>query len=144
MAQCFSGGGGFSGVKGSSSGRGDSGAGEPAFPRRRERGAGTVLALAVVAVTVTLTTAAIGVTGAWGARQKARVAADATALAAADVAVGRMSGEPCARADAVARANGAVMEGCAVAGVVVSVEVSVPYLGRAASAAARAGPPGSP
>lgn len=113
------------------------------LPRRQERGAGTVLALAVVAVTVTLTTAAIGVTGAWGARQKAAVAADATALAAADVAAGRTSGEPCARADVVARANGASVTGCVVAAVAVSVEVSVPYLGWEASAAARAGPPGS-
>ncbi|WP_370056458.1 Rv3654c family TadE-like protein [Leifsonia sp. EB41] len=114
-----------------------------ALPRRRERGAGTVLALAVVAVTVALTTAAIGVTGAWGARQKAAVAADATALAAADVAVGRTSGEPCARADVVARGNGASMTGCVVEAVVVSVEVSVPYLAWETSAAARAGPPGS-
>lgn len=110
---------------------------------RHERGAGTVLALAVVAVTVTLTTAAIGVAGAWGALQKAAVAADATALAAADVASGRTSGEPCVRADAVARANGASVTGCLVEAVVVSVEVSVPYLGWEASAAARAGPPGS-
>lgn len=111
--------------------------------RRQERGAGTVLALAVVAVTVTLTTAAIGVAGAWGARQKAAVAADATALAAADVAAGRTSGEPCAQADVVARANGASVTGCVVAAVVVTVEVSVPYLAWEASAAARAGPPGS-
>ena len=116
---------------------------ESPLPPRRERGAGTVLALAVVAVTVTLTTAAIGVVGAWGARQKAAVAADATALAAADVAAGRASGEPCAEADVVARANGAFVTGCVVAAVVVSVEVSVPYLGWEAFAAARAGPPGS-
>lgn len=116
---------------------------ESPLRRRHERGAGTVLALAVVAVTVSLTTAAIGVVGAWGARQKAAVAADATALAAADVAAGRASGEPCAEADVVARANGASVTGCVVAAVVVSVEVSVPYLGWEASAAARAGPPGS-
>ncbi|MEN2739490.1 Rv3654c family TadE-like protein [Microbacterium sp. X-17] len=116
---------------------------ESPLPPRHDRGAGTVLALAVVAVTVTLTTATIGVVGAWGARQKAAVAADATALAAADVAAGRTSGEPCAEADIVARANGASVTGCVVAAVVVSVEVSVPYLGWEASAAARAGPPGS-
>ncbi|MEY9951265.1 Rv3654c family TadE-like protein [Leifsonia sp. EB34] len=115
----------------------------PALPRRCERGAGSVLALVVVAVTVALTAAAIGVTGAWGARQKAAVAADATALAAADAAVGRMGGEPCGRAEAVAHANGAAVAGCVVSGVVVTVEVVVPYLGWKAAAGARAGPPGS-
>ena len=114
-----------------------------ALPRRHDRGAGSVLALAVVAVTVTVTLAAVGVTGAWGARQKAAVAADATALAAADAAVGRTAAEPCGLAETVARANGATVSECVLAGVIVTVEVSVPYHGWEASASARAGPPGS-
>lgn len=116
---------------------------EPTLPRRHERGAGTVLALAAVAVTVTVTAAAVGVSGAWGARQKAAAAADATALAAADAAAGITSGEPCGLAESVAHANGATVTECAVAGVVVSVTVSVPYHGWEASGSARAGPPGS-
>jgi secretion/DNA translocation related TadE-like protein len=114
------------------------------FRHPRERGAGSVLALAAVAVTVTLTTAAIGVAGAWGARQRAGVAADAGALAAADVAVGRASGEPCDRAAQVAGANGASVRACAVDGVIVTIDVSVSYHGWEVRASARAGPPGSP
>jgi secretion/DNA translocation related TadE-like protein len=118
--------------------------GEPSFRRPREHGAGSVLALAAVAVTVTLTTAAVAVAGAWGARQLAGVAADAAALAAADVAVGRASGDPCDRAAEVAAANGASVTGCAVKGVIVTIDVSVPYHGWQTHASARAGPPGSP
>ncbi|CAM5501672.1 Secretion/DNA translocation related TadE-like protein OS=Leifsonia shinshuensis OX=150026 GN=HNR13_003456 PE=4 SV=1 [Leifsonia shinshuensis] len=109
----------------------------------RDRGAGSVLALAAVAVTVTLTAAVVGVSGAWGARQRAAVAADAAALAAADIAVGRRGGDPCSQAEAVARADGAVIRACVIAGVIVTVEAAVPYHGWEASASARAGPPGS-
>ena len=118
--------------------------GEASFRRPRERGAGSVLALAAVAVTVTLTTAVVVVAGAWGARQLAGVAADAAALAAADVAVGRASGDPCARAAEVAGASGASVSACVVNGVIVTIDVSVPYHGSQAHASARAGPPGSP
>lgn len=110
---------------------------------RRERGAGSVLALAVVAVTVTVTLAAVGVAGAWGASRKAAVAADAAALAAADAAVGRTDADPCGLAETVARANGATLTDCVLAGVLVTVDVAVPYHGWEASASARAGPPGS-
>ncbi len=109
-----------------------------------ERGSGTVLALATVAVLAAVTAAVVLVCGAWAARQRAGIAADAAALAGADVAVGRAVGDPCTQARLVAHANGAALAGCAVAGVVVSVTAVVPYAGWRAEAPARAGPPGTP
>ncbi|MCI0158103.1 hypothetical protein KNO15_15490 [Leifsonia shinshuensis] len=113
-------------------------------PKAFERGSGTVLALATVAVLAAVTAAVVLVCGAWAARQRAGIAADAAALAGADVAVGRAAGDPCTRARLVAGANGATLAECAVAGVVVSVTAVVPYAGWRAEAPARAGPPGTP
>ncbi len=118
--------------------------GTSSWPKSGERGSGTVLALATVAVVAAVTAAAILVSGAWTARHRAGIAADAAALAAAEVAVGRAGGEPCAQARLVARANGAGLGECTVVGVVVQVTAVVPYAGRQAEVAARAGPPGSP
>jgi secretion/DNA translocation related TadE-like protein len=84
------------------------------------------------------------VSGAWAARQRAGIAADAAALAAADVAVGLIDGEPCSRAELVARANGAALADCAIAGPVAWVTAVVPYAGWQAEVRARAGPPGTP
>jgi secretion/DNA translocation related TadE-like protein len=103
-----------------------------------------VLALTLAAVTVVMTAATVGVAGAWAARHRADVAADTAALAAADVAVGRMAGDPCEAARAVAQQNGGVLRECAVAGVVVTVTAAVPYAGWQAASSARAGPPGTP
>jgi secretion/DNA translocation related TadE-like protein len=119
-------------------------------PRRRfratstERGSGSVLALTMVAVIAAVTAAAVFVCGAWAARQRAAVAVDAAALAGADVAVGRVAGEPCAQAHEVAQANGAALVECSVTGVVVRLTAVVPYAGWRAQASARAGPPGTP
>lgn len=108
-----------------------------------ERGSGTVLAIAAIAVILAVTAAAVLVCGAWWARQRAAHAADAAALAGADVMVGRAPGEPCAQAERVVRANGAALGDCTVAGVVVQVTAVVPYAGSQARALARAGPPGT-
>ena len=107
-------------------------------------GAGSVLALGVMAVVVMLTTIVVGVSGAWAAWQRAAIAADAAALAAADVAVGRATGDPCTEADRIALANGATVKSCLVTGVVVSVVTAVRYTGWEALTSARAGPPGTP
>ncbi|MFB9749707.1 hypothetical protein ACFFN3_20675, partial [Leifsonia shinshuensis] len=48
-----------------------------------------------------------------------------------------------AEAEVVARADGAAIRACVIAGVIVTVEAAVPYHGWEASASARAGPPGS-
>lgn len=112
--------------------------------RSAERGSGTVLALAILAVVAAVTAAVVLVCGAWAARQRAAVAADAAALAGAEVAVGRSVGEPCAQARLVARANGATLADCVVAGVAVQVTAVVPYAGWQSAVPARAGPPGTP
>jgi secretion/DNA translocation related TadE-like protein len=79
-------------------------------------------------------------------RHRAQAAADLAALAAADVALGRRPGDPCALATAVAAANGGRLVSCTVEGggdAVVGVEVRPPgaaaQLGTA-RVSARAGP----
>jgi len=68
-------------------------------------------------------------------------AADAAALAAADVRVGLEAGEPCAVAARVATANGGSLASCSVDGLVVTVVVSSSIAGFAVGVAATAGPP---
>ena len=111
-----------------------------------ERGSGTVLVLGLCAVVMVM----LGVVALLGqavhARHRAAVSADLAALAAADVVLGRASGEPCARAAQVARAHAAALTSCAVAADrTVTVSVAVAPRGAAASlgdatATARAGP----
>jgi secretion/DNA translocation related TadE-like protein len=95
------------------------------------------LAVGLVAITVPAVTAA----GALAARQGVTGAADAAALAAADVAVGILPGLPCEAAAEVARANGAALGGCAADGLIVTVTVSRTLLGIPVTATATAGPP---
>ncbi|WP_233279224.1 Rv3654c family TadE-like protein [Microterricola pindariensis] len=109
-----------------------------------ERGAAAVLAVGMVGAVLALSTALIPVAGAFLASQRAANAADAAALAAADVASGAFPGEPCAAAAAAATANGGVLSACELRGAVARVEVSLGWWVFALSAAARAGPPGTP
>ncbi len=74
-------------------------------------------------------------------RQSVAAAADASALAAADVAIGLAPGYPCEVAARVAQANGASLSGCAVDGLVVSVAATRTLLGLTVSVSATAGPP---
>ncbi|MGN6428294.1 MAG: Rv3654c family TadE-like protein [Leifsonia sp.] len=109
-----------------------------------QRGSGSVLAVAVIGATVSLAAGMLAVGGAVAAQRRASAAADLSALAAADVAVGRVAGDPCQTAADVSAANGAAVTGCSADGVVVTVTTSVDYLGLPATASARAGPRGSP
>lgn len=111
---------------------------------RSERGSGTVLAVVILGVIVALVAVIVVVGGASVAHRRAAAAADLAALGAADAAVGRVAGEPCAVARALAHANGAALSDCEVVGVVVRVRARVAYAGLDTSASARAGPPGSP
>ena len=114
-----------------------------------ERGAGTVLVVGVIAV---LLAAALGVSGliqAQAAAGKARSAADLAALGGATALSSVVApSEPCETAGRVARANGAEVTECTVAGedVVVEVSVRTRVLGvvREAVSAARAGPADAP
>jgi secretion/DNA translocation related TadE-like protein len=111
--------------------------------RLQERGSATLMALALMGVLV-LVGAALGVVAAMvHAHRVAQSAADLSALAGAEAqARGR---DPCARAAALATANGATLDGCTVQGRDVRVQVTVAgphWLGQHhdLSAQARAGP----
>jgi secretion/DNA translocation related TadE-like protein len=74
-------------------------------------------------------------------RQSVANAADASALAAADVAAGLFPGSPCAVARDVVHANRANLDACVVDGFVVTVRTSARFLGLSLDSAATAGPP---
>lgn len=114
-----------------------------------ERGSGSVLAVALIGAIMMLAVVVAAVGHVAWAHHRARTAADLAALAAADVARGLASGEPCAAARRVAEANGARFKGCcppSERGEVydVRVEADLPaWLGRfgPVTGLARAGPP---
>lgn len=115
-----------------------------AAPWRSDVGSGSVLALGIVCAAVSVTGGALTVVGATASHARAAAAADLAALAAADVASGRLAGAVCETADRVADANGAALESCEQSGAVVTVTTATPYLAWRASASARAGPPDVP
>jgi len=106
-----------------------------------DRGSGTVLVVALVAATIVVAGTALPLSQVVVARVQAAGAADAAALAAADVASGRHPGYPCELAATVAAANGAALGACEVDGLIVTVSVSRGILGFTVGARATAGPP---
>jgi len=107
-----------------------------------ERGSGSVLTVATAGGLVALSALSIPLYLGLVTRQAVAGAADAAALAGADVASGLVSGYPCKTAARVATANGASLASCAVDGLVVTVSVSRRILGIAVIARATAGPAG--
>ncbi len=105
-----------------------------------ERGAGSILAIALLAAILACLTLVIPFSSALIVRASVIGAADASALAAADVAVGIVPGIPCATAASVATANRAHLQECQVDGVIVTVRVSAAILGFPVTATATAGP----
>jgi secretion/DNA translocation related TadE-like protein len=108
---------------------------------RSEQGAGAVLALAIVGAIAIVMVAVLGMGSAFAVRQRVSGAADAAALAAADVASGALPGIPCGVADEVARTNRTELAACTVDGLVVTVQVIAQAGVIPVSARARAGPP---
>lgn len=112
-------------------------------PRRAnaEEGSAAVIAVGVVVGTILVTASVLaGCAGVVG-HQRAVAAADAAALAAADVASGLLPGDACAEASRIARAGRAELTRCSVQKGIATVEVTVvvgPFLLPAKS---RAGPP---
>ncbi len=108
-----------------------------------ERGSGTVVtlgaALGLLAVLLMLLPLAVVL----ASRQSVTGAADAAALAGADVASGLLPGYPCQEAARVAAANGAELAACAVDGLVVTVTASRSLLALTIAESATAGPAGS-
>ncbi len=109
--------------------------------RDRDRGAGTIVVLGIASATVALTGLLLPVTAVSIARHRAVTAADAAALAAADVLVGIDVGDPCVLAGAVAMADGVTLERCVPDGLVVTVRVRVAEGLVPVEASATAGPP---
>ena len=108
-----------------------------------ERGSGSVLGVAILAAVLMLFSLLLPVVAVVSVQQRAVGAADAAALAAADVAVGIRSGSPCLVAAAVAVANTTRLERCLVDGSTATVRATVSVLGFAVSARATAGRPPS-
>jgi secretion/DNA translocation related TadE-like protein len=106
-----------------------------------ESGAGSVLALAIVAALVCFTAMALPLYLVLAKKQSLAGAADAAALAAADVRAGLLPGEPCAVGAVVARANAAELGGCKFDGLVVTVTVMATVGGLPLRVQATAGPP---
>jgi secretion/DNA translocation related TadE-like protein len=102
---------------------------------------GTVVTVGLAAGLAGLAAACLPIYGALATRQAVAGAADAAALAAADVAVGIHPGFPCEAAGRVAAANGAQLVACELDGLVASVSVGRSILGIAVTASATAGPP---
>jgi secretion/DNA translocation related TadE-like protein len=107
---------------------------------RDDEGAGSVLALALVATTVALALSMTALGAGLAARQRLIGAADAAAIAAADVLLGAAAGEPCVVAEEVAAANGGLVGGCEIDGYVVTVSVRATFAGVPLSARSTAGP----
>jgi secretion/DNA translocation related TadE-like protein len=106
-----------------------------------DRGSAAVVVLAVFVAGMVLLVGASRVGAALIARARADTAADAAALAAADMlALGYDEHRATSAASETARANGADLEVCACAGpvVTVTVVVDVPVLGRVARVKASA------
>jgi secretion/DNA translocation related TadE-like protein len=106
-----------------------------------DRGSGSVLAVGLIAAIAVLTAVLVPLYSALATRSSVGVAADAAALAAADVAVGIAPGIPCETARRVVSAQGAALTSCAVDGLIVTVVASRRILGVDVVAAATAGPP---
>lgn len=108
---------------------------------RTESGAGSILVLAILAAVIGLTALALPLYSVLVTKRAVGGAADAAALAAADVAVGRAPGAICVVAARVAEANDAVLTGCRPDGLVVTVRAETVVLGFTVAAVASAGPP---
>lgn len=108
---------------------------------RGDTGAGSALVVGLVAVVAITGVALLGAGNALVRGQQLTAAADAAALAAADVLLGWAPGDPCAAAERVAAAHDARLAACAAEGLSVIVRVETGILGLMVSRSARAGPP---
>ncbi|GAA1698997.1 hypothetical protein GCM10009808_15620 [Microbacterium sediminicola] len=102
---------------------------------------GTVATVGSVSVCAVLALAGVHLGAAALVSQRAAGAADAAALAAADVASGALVGVPCERAAEVAGAVDARLLDCDLTGLVATVSVALTWGGFDVWAFARAGPP---
>lgn len=110
-------------------------------PRGGDRGAGSVLGIGLIAALIGLMSLTLPLSAALIAKQRVTGAADAAALAAADIAVGLLPGYPCEAAASVAAGNAGTLSACQIDGLVVTVRVSATVGLFPVTATATAGPP---
>ncbi len=106
-----------------------------------DTGAGSALVVGLVAVVAITGFTLLGAGQALVRSQQVVAAADAAALAAADVMLGWAPGDPCAVAERIATAHDVRLTTCAAEGLSVIVRVETSILGLTVSRSARAGPP---
>jgi secretion/DNA translocation related TadE-like protein len=106
-----------------------------------DRGSGSLLAIALVGSVTALAALGLPVFVGLAVRQSVSGAADAAALAAADVTSGLVPGYPCETARRVAEANGALLASCMSDGLTVTVSAMRQFAGIRVTARATAGPP---
>jgi len=104
-----------------------------------DRGAGSVLVVALVAMVASAGLVVLGAAHALVREQHLTAAADAAALAAGDVLLGWVAGDPCAVAQRVAEAHSARLVECVSEGLTVRVRVEASILAVTVSRSARAG-----
>ena len=107
-----------------------------------EGGSGAVLALALVAALATLLLLIAPLVQLSVLRASLSATADASALAAADVHRGLLSGDPCATARRLAATQGARLTRCEAEGESIRIELAVSWFGAEVTARSRAGAPG--
>ncbi|KQO82411.1 MULTISPECIES: Rv3654c family TadE-like protein [unclassified Frigoribacterium] len=108
---------------------------------RDDSGSASVVAVGTLVAVVSLVVATSIASGALVERSRAAGAADASALAGADVAAGLTAGAVCDVAGRVAAANGTTLLSCRTDGPVVTVQVSSAFGPVSVTASATAGPP---
>jgi secretion/DNA translocation related TadE-like protein len=108
-----------------------------------ENGSGSLLGLAIAGALAAMMVMTLPLYIGLSARESVARAADASALAGADVAAGLSGGVPCTVARSVAAANRAALGACRVDGLVVTVTTGATFLGLRLTASAAAGPPGA-
>jgi secretion/DNA translocation related TadE-like protein len=106
-----------------------------------DAGSGSVLALGILGAVGAALALLLPLYTGLSIRESVSDAADASALAAADVAAGLAPGSPCAVAAETAAANGARLAHCSDDGLVVTVTASARFLGLTLQSTATAGPP---
>ena len=109
-------------------------------PPRSDAGAGSILALAIIGAAVIVAIALVGLGAGLVVRQRTIAAADAAALAAADVLLGAAPGDPCTVAGLVAERNLATLESCELDGYVATVTAGSRVSGVPILARSTAGP----
>ncbi len=107
---------------------------------RHDAGAGSALVIGLIAIVAIAGATLLGAGHALVRGQQVAAAADAAALAAADVQLGWAPGDPCAVAERVAAVHEVRLSACVAEGLSMIVRVETGILGLTVSRSARAGP----